>query len=53
MIPAHRLEQINQRFQFLEASMSDGTGGATLQLWLKNILTLSRLLNKLWPIAKS
>lgn len=30
MIPAHRLEQINQRFQFLEASMSDGTGGGDI-----------------------
>lgn len=45
MIPAHRLEQISQRFQFLEASMSDGTGGG-------DIATLAKEYSDLKPVVE-
>ena len=37
MIPHHRLEQINQRFQFLEASMAAGAEAADIAALAKNI----------------
>ena len=45
MIPAHRLEQISQRFQFLEASISDGTGGG-------DIATLAKEYSDLKPVVE-
>ncbi|MDG1472421.1 MAG: peptide chain release factor 1 [Ascidiaceihabitans sp.] len=44
MIPGHRLEQITQRFQFLEASMADGAAGA-------DIATLAKEYSDLKPVV--
>ena len=44
MIPSHRLEQITQRFQFLEASMADGAAGA-------DIATLAKEYSDLKPVV--
>jgi peptide chain release factor 1 len=47
MIPAHRLEQINQRFQFLEASMSDGTGGGDIAALAKEYSDLKPVVEQI------
>ena len=47
MIPAHRLEQINQRFQFLEASMSDGTGGGGIAALAKEYSDLKPVVEQI------
>jgi peptide chain release factor 1 len=47
MIPAHRLEQINQRFQFLEASMSDGTGGSDIAALAKEYSDLKPVVEQI------
>ena len=47
MIPAHRLEQISQRFQFLEASMSDGTGGGDIAALAKEYSDLKPVVEQI------
>lgn len=47
MIPANRLEQINQRFQFLEASMSDGTGGGDIAALAKEYSDLKPVVEQI------
>ena len=47
MIPAHRREQINQRFQFLEASMSDGTGGGDIAALAKEYSDLKPVVEQI------
>ena len=47
MIPAHRLEQISQRFQFLEASMSDGTGGGEIAALAKEYSDLKPVVEQI------
>lgn len=47
MIPAHRLEQINQRFQFLEASMSDGTRGGDIAALAKEYSDLKPVVEQI------
>lgn len=45
MVPEERLEQINQRFQFLEAAMADGASGA-------DIATLAKEYSDLRPVVE-
>ena len=45
MIPEERLEQINQRFQFLEAAMADGASGG-------EIATLAKEYSDLRPVVE-
>ena len=47
MIPAHRLEQIQQRFQFIEASMSDGTGGGDIAALAKEYSDLKPVVEQI------
>jgi len=47
MIPAHRLEQISQRFHFLEASMSDGTGGGEIAALAKEYSDLKPVVEQI------
>ncbi|MDU9003778.1 peptide chain release factor 1 [Sedimentitalea todarodis] len=45
MVPEERLEQINQRFQFLEAAMADGSSGG-------DIATLAKEYSDLRPVVE-
>ena len=47
MIPADRLEQINQRFQFLEASMAGGTAGADIAALAKEYSDLKPVVEQI------
>lgn len=47
MIPADRLEQINQRFQFLEASMADGVAGSDIAALAKEYSDLRPIIEQI------
>lgn len=47
MIPTDRLEQINQRFQFLEASMAGGTAGADIAVLAKEYSDLKPVVEQI------
>jgi peptide chain release factor 1 len=47
MIPADRLEQINQRFQFLEASMAGGVAGADIAALAKEYSDLKPVVEQI------
>ncbi|MEP3786460.1 MULTISPECIES: peptide chain release factor 1 [Ascidiaceihabitans] len=47
MIPADRLEQINQRFQFLEASMAAGADGADIAALAKEYSDLKPVVDQI------
>lgn len=47
MIPADRLEQINQRFQFLEASMAGGMAGADIAALAKEYSDLKPVVEQI------
>ncbi len=47
MIPRDRLEQINQRFQFLEASMADGAAGADIAALAKEYSDLKPVVDQI------
>lgn len=52
MIPAHRLEQINQRFQFLEASMADGASGSDIAALAKEYSDLRPVVEQIAAYRK-
>jgi peptide chain release factor 1 len=47
MVPAERLEQINQRFQFLEAKMADGASGGDIAALAKEYSDLKPVVEQI------